>query len=400
MMKMAIWCLCCLLLTGCMKGVRLNERGIVEAVAVDLTEEGEYLVTMQVCEANSDVAAPKEEAQQCVVVEETAETLIQAISDASISQGKQMFLGSCKLVLLGETLVSENLEPVLEFLNGNHQIDPACSVLVSRDTEAGEILQKSGQGSCLNASWILDSLQASQKEGLSPKSRLIDLLNAVYGENLPGILGVIHPDPAQQTPQPTQSQPQEGEQAQQEGQPPQEESKADTGYAVSGMALIEEGRLEIFLNETAAKGYAWTRNGMKNPSITISADGFGRIAAVAISNQAKLSPEMVGDNPVLYISVDVHSSAREVYLEDAQDENTRSQVQELQAREIKRQVEELLESTQRQGYDVLRLSLLMQQRYPDYYEANRENWEEAVKSFGYDVEVTCQIDRFGVRNVF
>ena len=166
------------------------------------------------------------------------------------------------------------------------------------------------------------------------------------------------------------------------------------------MALIEEGRLEIFLNETAAKGYAWTRNGMKNPSITISADGFGRIAAVAISNQAKLSPEMVGDNPELYISVDVHSSAREVYLEDAQDENTRSQVQELQAREIKRQVEELLESTQRQGYDVLRLSLLMQQRYPDYYEANRENWEEAVKSFGYDVEVTCQIDRFGVRNVF
>lgn len=57
MRRIAALCAILVLLAGCVPSVRLNERGVVQAIGIDLAEEGGYRATMQVREAVGAAAA-------------------------------------------------------------------------------------------------------------------------------------------------------------------------------------------------------------------------------------------------------------------------------------------------------------------------------------------------------
>ena len=91
--KLLLIPVCCLLFSGCIKIVNLQDRAIVQGVGVDY-EDGQYLVTMQIFSSDGSggqtiIDSSKQNAK---VITCRGKTISEAVEDTSISQGKDFFL--------------------------------------------------------------------------------------------------------------------------------------------------------------------------------------------------------------------------------------------------------------------------------------------------------------------
>ena len=68
----------------------------------------------------------------------------------------------------------------------------------------------------------------------------------------------------------------------------------------------------------------------------------------------------------------------------------------LQEHLIRGEIEAAVLDAQREGHDVMGLSLLMRQRYPDFYKAHEADWSKVIATAGYNIFVHCTIDSTGV----
>ena len=288
MRRIAALMLALVMLTGCVQSVKLNERGVVQTIGIDLNEDGFYRVTLQVREAVGTSGAPNQpdESSKSIVVEETGRTLTEVFTRASVTQGRQMFLGSVQIIVLGEETVAAGIDGILDFFNSNHQISPTTAIVVARG-EAGELVQAGRDDPALSADGLLDVMQSAYKSGLAPKSRMIDLINAVRGEPpVAGTLALIEYVPTSQSDQKPQTPEEPLPEAlfsQDNGQTSQKEPEEDESSGgqdsseggeaaknssreqeekrlrLSGSAMFDGEELVGFLNPAATRGLEWMR---------------------------------------------------------------------------------------------------------------------------------------------
>ncbi|WP_308753724.1 Ger(x)C family spore germination protein [uncultured Anaerotruncus sp.] len=400
MRRIAAICATLLLLAGCVPSVRLNERGVVQAIGIDLAEEGGYRATMQVREAVGTTAGANQspEDARTVLVEETGATITELLARASATQGRQLFLDSVRVIVLGQEAARAGVEGPLGFFNSNHQISPATLVAVA-EGEAGELIRAGEKDPALSAEGLADVLESAGKGGFSPPSRLKDLMGAANAENIAGAVTLLRygaPDEApanEASSEASQDESGAGSEARQEEETPEKK------LSLGGAAVFVGDRMSAAISPAAARGLEWTQNRAKACVLSVGDGQLGEVAAVTHRQKAKITVEMSGEVPVFDIRLEVRSTALESRLVSGGfDDRTRRYVCALQEIEIRSEIEEMVASSLRRGYDLLGLSRLMRQRYPAFYEAHRENWGEALASCGYNVAVSCEIDRTGSGN--
>lgn len=401
MRRIAALCAILVLLAGCVPSVRLNERGVVQAIGIDLAEEGGYRVTMQVREAVDGAGGANQSPDDAktMLVEETGRTMTELLARASATQGRQLFLGSVRVIVFGQEAARAGAEGPLGFFNSNHQISPATLVAVA-EGEAGELIRAGEKDPALSAEGLADVLESAGKGGFSPPSRLKDLMGAANAENAAGAVTLLRysaPDSPKSGSPSSEASSEEGgtgSEARQAAEKPPEKK-----LSLGGAAVFVGHRMEASISPAAACGLEWTQNRAKACVLSVGDGQLGEVAAVTHRQKAKITVEMSGEVPVFDIRLEVRSTALESrLLSGGFDDRTRRYASALQEIKIRAEIEEMVASSLRRGYDLLGLSRLMRQRYPAYYEAHRENWGEALASCGYNVAVSCEIDRTGAGN--
>ncbi|MFR9188847.1 MAG: hypothetical protein ACLVL7_00220 [Anaerotruncus massiliensis (ex Togo et al. 2019)] len=103
MRRIAALCAILVLLAGCVPSVRLNERGVVQAIGIDLAEEGGYRPTIQVSEAVGAAPGANQapEDAKTVLVEETGATMTELLARASATRAAAL-LGSVRVIVFGQ----------------------------------------------------------------------------------------------------------------------------------------------------------------------------------------------------------------------------------------------------------------------------------------------------------
>lgn len=397
----AILCLA-MFLTGCVGIVRLNNRGIVQAIGVDLAEDGSYLVTMQVFEAVGTAPAEANQssgADNNVIVEESGKTLTEVFSKTAINQGKQMFLGNNKIIVIGERAAVSGVEQILNFFNANHQISPSVPIAVCRG-EAREIMRAKEKNPLLTADYMIDIIHNAQKTGYCPQSRVMDLIDTMYCEHVSGLLAALAvEEKSEETEESSGASSQEESQEQQKGGSQEKQSSSVT-IDLIGTGVFDGDRLTGMLGKNLTRGYCWTQNRIAATPLLIEYEGIGNVSSVTHEQKSKIIPELVGDNPVFTIEMKVKSIATETVLDSGfhMTDEQRELITTLQERLIQSEIEGALARSQQMGNDFFGLSLYMQQRFPEYYESNKDNWPQILASCGFQVHVKCEIDRSGVDN--
>lgn len=173
-----------ILFSGCMRSVQLNERAIVQAVGLDW-KDSEYALTMQIFDPE---AARGDDTSGGKMLRVTGKTISQAMRNANLKQGQEIFWGHTKLIIIGEQIAKDGIESVMAYFNADAQSRPNIDVLIA-DGEAGEVLSEPLDSTILPVLSTKMMLEGYQDNGKLVRSQLRGILgsleNPAVGAYLP-----------------------------------------------------------------------------------------------------------------------------------------------------------------------------------------------------------------------
>ncbi|SDZ58260.1 germination protein, Ger(x)C family [Evansella caseinilytica] len=191
MMKLWKWLFFFTLLTaaaGCQLDSReIDHRTMVLGMAIDKTEEGEFIVTVQV-----PVIVPTEGQlgpSEFETLTQTGATVWEAISNIEAMTPTVLFFGHLKTVMFGETLAREGIGQVLDMLDRRAPLANQVLLLIIRNRiEADKFLSQESPLVNLPALYIERFFKADQKLSRSTDVKLFQYRR---DSNLKGNAGLI-----------------------------------------------------------------------------------------------------------------------------------------------------------------------------------------------------------------
>lgn len=374
-----------LLFTGCIQGVQTSELALVEAVGIDRTDDGRLKLTLQIFapRGSGSATAVDSSKNNSAILTATGDTISQAVEQANQMQGKTMFLGHNRVIVLGQSLVAESIQPILSFFDRSENTRQNARVLVSAVT-AEEIVSTGVQQGILSA----ESLEAMIRQGEESDGALecnyFSLSMQLDDTGGSALIPVIRPLPEEET----QSQSQDSSSTGEEGV-----SMAQLNhFQLEGTALIQNYALTTVFSQEVTKGLCFLLNESDYPVLVLSHEDTTLSARL---HQSSSSWSVSGEGAVL--SVQAKASIDELLQPgERESENDFTQMEQLAGEEIA----SLCQSAYREvtAYQANVLDLMDQLKWSDgdAWEAMKEKPEEFLAGLSLQVEVEVTFDRTGL----
>lgn len=374
-----------LLFTGCIQGVQTSELALVEAVGIDRTDDGRLKLTLQIFapRGSGSATAVDSSKNNSAILTATGDTISQAVEQANQMQGKTMFLGHNRVIVLGQSLVAESIQPILSFFDRSENTRQNARVLVSAVT-AEEIVSTGVQQGILSA----ESLEAMIRQGEESDGALecnyFSLSMQLDDTGGSALIPVIRPLPEEET----QSQSQDSSSSGEEGVSMAQLSH----FQLEGTALLQNYALTTVFSQEVTKGLCFLLNESDYPVLVLSYEDTTLSARL---HQSSSSWSVSGEGAVL--SVQAKASIDELLQPgERESENDFTQMEQLAGEEIA----SLCQSAYREvtAYQANVLDLMDQLKWSDgdAWEAMKEKPEEFLAGLSLQVEVEVTFDRTGL----
>lgn len=162
---------------------------------------------------------------------------------------------------------------------------------------------------------------------------------------------------------------------------PSENEKKVNWAGIQGTALYQDDKMKGILHTNEARSIAWAANRLRKQAYTVEWDGGSSRASVLLYNlKANKKVRMTREGPVFTIHLEGVGSL--VYKKDAKQRNDTELsriVTELLNAKVNKELDSALHKSKLLGTDALKLGLLLEWKYPDYWRKVRENWPEYYK---------------------
>lgn len=154
---------------------------LVQAVGLDW-KDSEYALTMQIFDPE---AAQGDDTSGGKMLRVTGKTISQAMRNANLKQGQEIFWGHTKLIIIGEQIAKDGIESVMAYFNADAQSRPNIDVLIA-DGEAGEVLSEPLDSTILPVLSTKMMLEGYQDNGKLVRSQLRGILGSL-GKSRPWV---------------------------------------------------------------------------------------------------------------------------------------------------------------------------------------------------------------------
>lgn len=163
-----------LLLSGCVS-TKLGERAIMQAASVDIYD-GVYTVNALLFDSDGSSGEKVDPSGENVLkVTGSGDTFTAAVDDISLTDGREIYMSENRLLILGSGFEQEDLSPVLECLVR----DMRCSLnmLICCTDDPEKLTDMHFTEGLTSAEKPVGMIENAYRSGISPRARLLDLLN-------------------------------------------------------------------------------------------------------------------------------------------------------------------------------------------------------------------------------
>jgi len=363
------------LLSGCWNYRDLEDIDIVMGVAVDKNQaNGDYTLTIEVINPeqaggqSGQSSSPgggksSQEAQKnpkSILVEADGYTIMDAARNAIYKNGKRLFWGHCKGIIISEDIAKEGIIPVLDLFWRDAEIRPDIQIIVSRDTNAGTILKSHVESGDL----VSDFLDSTISSGKSVSKFVTDEMTPLIEKLSVKTTSVVTPTVYT---------------INKEGQSVPE---------VKGTAVFKEDKLKYFLDEKESKTALLIMDQLQGGVLTLnekSADsptGTMRIALEIYNSKTKIKPSL--QNGSLTIEIEAELEAGIAELEGSKDYLEKDQ-REILAKDtetmLENRINALISKTQNfYSTDIFGFDGKIKRKMPDYWRTHESDWDMIYKN--------------------
>ncbi len=336
----------------------LYERILIHGIGVDLAENG-YRVTVR---ASSSV---EEDGEELFTAE--GPTVLEALSELSLSTGREPFYAHNYLVVFGMDCARQGLEDCLDFFIRYYNTRPAVSVFLAQGT-AEELLSTGKDGSLMKMSELQSLGSGGRLNGLVADVELLDFVNGVLKEGGSPVLPVLRPT-------------QEGAQA-------------------VGAAYFQGYRLRGLLSPEQTRGYLAAVGKLEQGELAVSnpETGGATLSIRKARGEIRLGPERETPAFLLRISLEADLSSvsqapkgqEELYrtLEQAAEERLRGQTEAA-----------LRQAVTEDGCDIFGFGNLLYRKRPEFWRENGGNWRQLMSQSQYEIQVEVKVRRLEQENL-
>ena len=138
--KIFLFLVAALLLTGCGNYRELNDLAITTGIAFDIKDD-QYIVSYMIANSNKAETDSKDSETKITVYEGKGNTISSAYKDLNSKNPKIPYIGHLEVVIISEDLAKKGMLEALDFLMRNPESRKEFYIVLSKNVEAGTLLK-------------------------------------------------------------------------------------------------------------------------------------------------------------------------------------------------------------------------------------------------------------------
>jgi spore germination protein KC len=138
--KIFLFLVAALLLTGCGNYRELNDLAITTGIAFDIKDD-QYIVSYMIANSNKADTDSKDSETKITVYEGKGNTISSAYKDLNSKNPKIPYIGHLEVVIISEDLAKKGMLDALDFLMRNPESRKEFYIVLSKNVEAGTLLK-------------------------------------------------------------------------------------------------------------------------------------------------------------------------------------------------------------------------------------------------------------------
>lgn len=330
----------------------LYERLLIHGIGVDAVEDG-FLVTVR------SSVSPEDEGEECFT--STGKSVLEALTNLSLSTGREPFYSHNYLVVFGETCARQGLDSCLDFFIRYYNTRPAVQVYLAEGS-AGEVLSFEKDGKLLRMSELQELGKSGQLNGKAVGAQLLDFVNGVKREGSSAVLPVLR--------------------------------AGKEGVEIASTAYFTGYKQAGALSLSQTRGYMAAKNLLEKGEAVVQGS-FGAATLSLSQSKGKIDARIDGDGPVFTISVEAQADISAI-------SGGRSRLGDGEYAQIEKEAAALLEgevlsaleqSVQEDNCDIFGFGNLLYRQYPAYWRTASAGWHEEMAACRYEVRTSVQVLR-------
>ena len=354
-------------LSGCMPSTEIKDTAIIQSMAID-KDEADYVITLQKFSPNKE-AGEQKGSSHSELIQGKGSSIAEAMNQISIQQGKEIFLGSNNLVIIGMDAAKEGILPIIQYLNSDYTIFPKTYLMVS-EGQAADILEIQVKQETSPNPGLLTILRRNDHNACLMDSTLIevvsDLQNPATSPFAPLIRSTAGPG-------------------------------GQEHLEVSGVCIFRRDKAVDTLNQTQTMGLSFLTNSVDETLLTVNDPRLGSITFLVSQSKAKIKSRLSGQAPTFEITIRCKASVNKAVGDNVQispeeltylEEILSAKIQQLSVMALER-------GLYQNSSDIFSLCRYLKQQQPAYWRENEDHWEEILPDCRFVVAVESRIQQMG-----
>lgn len=340
--------------SGCTSSLELYERLLIHGIGVDKGEEG-YVVTVR-----SSVSMESEGEEY---FKTQGESVLEALTNLSLSTGREPFYSHNYLVVFGKSCAEEGLEGALDFFVRYYNTRPAVKMFLAENT-AEEVLSAQKDGAYLKMSELQQLAESSRYNGKSVGMDILEFVNGVKREGSSPYLPALR--------------------------------VRESGVELFATAFFEGYRLKELLTLRETRGFLAVKERIETSEAVVSGETFGTVTLSLSTKPGKVACSM-GENGTPQFAIGIEAQADISAISGGRNRLEAGAYGELEnsvAKTLQEEAEDAIRKAVLENRcDIFGFGNLLYQKAPGYWKKAGEDWKEGMAECGYRVEVKARVPR-------
>lgn len=374
--------------TSCIQGHQLNETAIVQAIGIDWAED-QFEVTLQIYSPKGAGASTAIDTSKnnSSTITSSGKTLASAIRNATLSQGKKIFTGHNRIIIIGKSMAQQGIESLFSYFNRNALTLQNVQVLLAEETAKQIITANIDQG-ILAAETIQKMVDNSHENGFVYLSPYYLFSKNMIFHNGCGAVPIISLVPEKE------SSSQSGEENSTSAKIPEV-----THLNMDKTAVFQDFKLAGTLDQNETRGLLFLSNQIKKTIFVTEEPNTGTCSIDVYQCKTKLTTDFEDGNLTFTLKVDARASLDEILTSNTKfsKENSIHYLEEACKKIIEEETKSAFETTVNQYHsDVFSLSDLILKEDSDLWKELEDDFYKNMPPMNLNTQIDFVIDRTGM----
>ncbi|CAN7758909.1 Ger(x)C family spore germination protein [Paenibacillus sp. LjRoot56] len=376
--------------SGCSNHIELNKLGIISAIAFDLDESNQWVLTFQIIIPKSiqSKSGGGNSQSPVTVFSSKGKTIQEAIQKSDLEAPRHLFFSHTRVIIISQRVAKYGVNQILDAYLRSYESRENTNVLLS-DADAKNVLEiltplESIPG---NAISNLLSEQADRLTNLVP-SKMHELMSTMTNPTASSTVPEIKIT---------------GQREGQNSLDALKETRKSTVLKLDRVGVFKEDKFAGWLSRNESIGIPWITNQIKKMTIVFSCEGetlSEQLSSFLVQkSRTNLTPNISGGNLFMSVDIEAKGNLNETACNlKLKEPNTLHKLETYIQEQIKNDVEDSFQAAKKMKADILGFGDKFHKSYPQNWKELSKNWEKEFADISLDVKVHVTIQRTGMIN--